>query len=57
MWSIYANIEDSNWIAVASGYTLPTEAAADVDNVRVKWPMANAFMIGMEVWKLEITTA
>ena len=53
MWSIYANIEDNNWIAVAGGYTSPTEAAADVDTVRAEWPMADAFMISMEVWRAE----
>jgi len=53
MWNIYANIEDNNWIVVAGGYTLPTAAAADVAKIRADWPMADAFMIGMEVWRAD----
>lgn len=54
MWSIYAKIEGmGGWIDVAGGYTTPEKAAADLETIKQDWLMADAFMVGMVVWRDE----
>lgn len=56
MWSIYIKQRQTSeasatWLEVVGGYTSPTKAAADAEDVQKTWLHTTAIMIGMVVWE------